>query len=240
MQSKTDIKVFIGIAIIVAGVILFLDNSLGFNLHINFFELWPLILIAIGANYIMQPAQSRQSFTGYVLLGIGILFLLDNLDVIYFDFGDLWPLILILIGVSMLRKHMYIGVFSAKDENKEDVGGPDFINLSFILGGGDHVYTSKKLKGGHISAFMGGGKIDLRQASCEGDTLILDTFAFWGGIEIIVPYHWTVNIHGTPILGGMENQTRSMDNVEGIEINLPPKTLIVRGSAIMGAVEVKN
>lgn len=234
MQNRTDIKVFIGIAIIVAGVILFLDNNLDFNFHINVFELWPLVLIAIGMNYIMQPVHSRQSFTGWILTGIGTLFLLDNLDLIYFDFSDLWPLILILIGVSMLRKHM------GKPASGVTKNDPDYILLSFILGGGDHVYTSKKLKGGNITALMGGGKIDLRQASCEDDTLILDTFAFWGGIEITVPYHWTVNIHGTPILGGMENKTRSIDNVEGIEINLPPKKLIVRGSAIMGAVEVKN
>lgn len=235
MQNRTDIKVFIGIAIIAAGIILFLDNNFGFNFHINVFELWPLVLIAVGMNYILQPAHSRQSFTGWILTGIGVLFLLDNLDIIYFNFSDLWPLILILIGVNMLRNHM--GKTTEGHVPKND---PDYISLSFILGGGDHAYTSKKLKGGNISAFMGGGKIDLRQASCEGDTLTLDTFAFWGGIEIIVPYHWKVNIHGTPILGGMENQTRSINNIEGIEVNLPAKTLVVRGSAIMGAVEVKN
>ncbi len=237
MQSRTDIKVFIGIAIIVAGIILFLDNNLDFDFHINVFELWPLILIAIGLNYIMQPAHSRQNFTGWILTGIGALFLLDNLHVIYFDFSDLWPVLLILIGVTMLRKHMGKTEDGEGGVSKND---PDYILLSFVLGGGDHIYTSKKLKGGNISAFMGGGKIDLRQANCEGDSLVLDTFAFWGGIEIIVPYHWTVNVQGTPILGEMENQTRSMDNVEGIEINLPPKKLIVKGSAIMGAVEVKN
>jgi len=233
MQNKTDIKVFIGIAVIIAGVVLFMDNNLGFNFRVNIFDFWPLILIAIGLNQIVQPKEARQPYGGWIMVGIGALFLLDNLDIIYFEFSDLWPLLLILIGLSMLKKH------TSKDPDSVK-GGADYINLSFILGGGDHVFTSQTLKGGSITALLGGGKIDLRRASCEGDELVIDAFAFWGGIEIVVPYHWKVNIQGTPIMGAVENKTSSIDNIDGIEVNLPPKTLIVKGSAIMGAVEVKN
>jgi predicted membrane protein len=231
MQGKMDVKVFIGVAIIIAGVVLFMDNALGFNFRVNLFDFWPLILIAFGLNSLVQPKEVRQPVWGWILVGVGSLFMLDNLHIIYFDFSDLWPLLLILIGFSMLKKHTSQGV---------PKGDPEYINLSFILGGGDHVYTSQKLKGGNVSAILGGGKIDLRRAGCEGESITIDVFAFWGGIEIMVPYHWKVNIQGTPIMGAVENQTNSIDNINGIEVNLPPKTLIVRGSAIMGAVEVKN
>lgn len=233
MQKRIDVKVFIGIAIIIAGVLLFLDNNLGLDLRIDLFDFWPLILMAFGLSHILQPKEARQTIWGWIMLGIGVLFLLDNLHLIYFEFSDLWPLLLILIGFSMLKKHTSLG--TDKDKN-----GPDFINLSFILGGGNHVFTSQNLTGGNITAILGGGKIDLRRAGCEGDTLTIDAFAFWGGIEIMVPYHWKVNIQGTPIMGSFENQTSSIDNIDGIQVNLPPKTLIVRGSALMGAVEVKN
>ena len=125
MQGKIDIKVFFGVAIIIAGIILFMDHSLGFDLQVNLFDFWPLILIAIGLNQILQPKEWRQSFSGWIFVGIGALFLLDNLHFIYFDFSDLWPVILILIGFSILKNHM------AGD--KEDINGPDYINLSFIL-----------------------------------------------------------------------------------------------------------
>ena len=231
MKNKIDIKVFFGLAVIAVGIIMFLDN-MGLGLDVNLFDFWPLILVAIGLNQVVQPKEARQSFSGWIFIGIGALFLLDNLGYIYFNFGDLWPVILILIGISILRNHAW--------KRSEEGADSDYINLAFILGGGDHKYTSQTISGGKITAIMGGGTIDLRQASSKQDTIILDTFAFWGGIEIVVPYHWQVNIQGSPILGGMENNTTSPANVEGIEINLPPKTLIIKGSAIMGGVEVKN
>ena len=231
MKNRIDIKVFFGIAIIAVGVILFLDN-LGFDFRVNLFDFWPLILVAIGLNQLVQPHEARQPISGIVFLFLGLYFLLDNFIYIPFDLGDLWPIILIVIGFSILKNHAW----GAPDK----AASADFINLSFILGGGDHKFTSQTLTGGKVTAIMGGGTIDLRQASCEGDTLILDTFAFWGGIEIIVPFHWQVNIQASPIMGAIENNTSSPAGIEGIEINLPPKSLVIKGSAIMGGVEVKN
>ncbi len=231
MRNKVDIKVFFGIAIIAVGIVLFLDN-MGFGLRVNIFDFWPLVLVAIGLSQLVQPQEARQPLSGTIFLFLGLFFLLDNLFYIPYDFGDLWPILLIIIGYSILKNHAW-------GEHK-DGGTSDFINLSFILGGGDHKFTSQSLTGGKITAIMGGGTIDLRQASCEGDTLIIDTFAFWGGIEIIVPFHWTVNIQGSPIMGAIENTTSSPAGIEGIEINLPPKNLVIKGSAIMGGVEVKN
>ena len=232
MQGKVDIKVFFGIAVIIAGVVLFMDNSLGFDFHVNIFDFWPLLLIAIGLNQILQPSEFRQSFSGWIFVGIGALFLLDNLHFIYFSFSDLWPILLILIGFSILRGYTR--------RNQEEENSPDFINLSFILGGGDHKYTSQKIAGGRVTAIMGGGTIDLRQANSDKEEIVLDCFVMWGGIEVFVPFHWQVNIKGTPILAGMENKTSSPSNIEGIEINLPVKKLVIKGSAIMGGVEVKN
>jgi len=233
MHNRIDIKVFFGIAIIAAGLILFLENLGIFYFPYNLWDFWPLVFIAIGLNQIIQPKHARQTFSGWIFLGIGLLFLLDNLDVIYFDFGDLWPLILILIGLNILKNHVW-----KTGENEGE--GADFINLALILGGGDHKFTSQNITGGKITAIMGGGKIDLRQAGSQKETIIIDTFAFWGGIEIVVPYHWQVNIQGSPILGGMVNSTSAPVNINGVSTNLQPRTLIVKGSAIMGGVEVKN
>ena len=183
-------------------------------------------------NQILQPSEFRQSFSGWIFVGIGALFLLDNLHFIYFSFSDLWPILLILIGFSILRGYTR--------RNQEEENSPDFINLSFILGGGDHKYTSQKIAGGRVTAIMGGGTIDLRQANSDKEEIVLDCFVMWGGIEVFVPFHWQVNIKGTPILAGMENKTSSPSNIEGIEINLPVKKLVIKGSAIMGGVEVKN
>ena len=84
-----------------------------------------------------------------------------------------------------------------------------------------------------MTAILGGSKLDLRQAVIKGEEAILDVFAMWGGIEIIVPRTWGVVVHGTPILGAFEDKSE-----QPREQGSP--RLIVRGTAIMGGVEIKN
>ncbi len=41
-------------------------------------------------------------FVGLVLIFLGVVFLLNTLDVFDFDLGKLWPVILIILGVAIL------------------------------------------------------------------------------------------------------------------------------------------
>lgn len=51
---------------------------------------------------------------GIIVLGIGILFLLSNLDIIP-DLGEMWPLILVVIGIALL-----IGAVVKREPKRED------------------------------------------------------------------------------------------------------------------------
>jgi len=62
---------------------------------------------------------------------------------------------------------------------------------------------------------------------------VIDVFAFWGGIEIRVPEDWSVVTRVTPLLGGVEDQTRASQAAVS-------KRVEIRGTAIMGGVEIKN
>ena len=221
-----DIKALVGMLIIVFAVVILLQN-LDLIPYINMWVFWPVFLILIGLSQIMRPSESRQTLSGSIFIIVGGLFLLNNMDIIYFRFRDLWPFILLLVGFAILRQAM-IGSKSGESEN-------DFINLTFILGGGDHKFNSKSLRGGKVSAIMGGGKIDLTDADMVEDEIFFDIFAFWGGVELIVPQNWRVNMKGIPIMGGVENKTGPNPNGESTV-----KRLTVRGTAIMGGMEVKN
>jgi predicted membrane protein len=86
-------------------------------------------------------------------------------------------------------------------------------------------------RGGQLTAIMGGLELDLRGAQVQ-DVAIIDTLAFWGGIEIFVPEDWSVVNEGFAFMGGFDDQTHSQ----------PPGNrphLIVRGLALMGGVEIK-
>ena len=225
-------RIVVGLAIILIGVLALLVN-LGYDVDIDIWDYWPVILILIGLSMIFQPIEYRNFFTGSVFAVIGILFLLNNLDIIDFGFNLFWPILIILIGIAVIR-HGIGGAGGALLD-------ADHINLVAILGGGDYNYTSKTLKGGKIFALMGGAKLNLREADVLDDPMVIDVFAIMGGVEIGVPAGWQVTMHGIPILGGMDNKTSfSSRRDEAGSRPSPGKRLIIKGTAIMGGVEVKN
>jgi predicted membrane protein len=221
-----DVKILIGLFIIAIGV-LFLLQNLGYLTGLDLWEFWPVILILIGLNMLGRVGQARQPLGGLILIVIGVLFLLDNLDIFPYGFEDFWPVILILIGVFVIKNALWRGARKTPSSN-------DYINLSFVLGGGDFKFNTDSLKGGKVDAVMGGGTIDLTGADIQEDGAVIETFALWGGIEIKVPLHWQVNVQGSPFLGAMENKTSFA------AADKPARKLTVKGTAIMGGVEIKN
>ena len=118
-------------------------------------------------------------------------------------------------------------------------GGPqsrDSVLSEFaLMGGGELVVHSQDFRGGEVTAIMGGFEIDLRGARIQGDSATIEIFTLFGGIELKVPQEWYVVLQGTPILGMFANTAKPLP-----ESSAPRKTLILKGAAIMGGVEVKN
>lgn len=85
-----------------------------------------------------------------------------------------------------------------------------------------------------VVAIMGGAQIDFRDALLPPGETEIRCFAFWGGIEIIVPPDLVVDVDGVAILGGFEHAS-------GGPAGLPPDAprLRITGAAIMGGVEIK-
>jgi hypothetical protein len=67
----------------------------------------------------------------------------------------------------------------------------------------------------------------------EGDSAVIEVFAFWGGVEIYVPPDWTVTSEVTTLLAGFIDKRRPTSVV-------PTKHLIVKGMVVMAGVEIKN
>jgi predicted membrane protein len=84
-----------------------------------------------------------------------------------------------------------------------------------------------------LAAFMGGVDLDLRNAKMTEAEGVIDVFAFWGGIDIRVPKDWSIESKVLPLLGGYE------ENLEQTVREGSPR-LVIRGTVVMGGVEVKN
>ena len=144
---------------------------------------------------------------------------------------DLWPLLLILIGFSLMSGTGHRWRHSLQDA-PDTPSSPD-LSCFAVLSGTKRTMTSRNFQSGEITAVMGGCEVDLRSADIDGKEAVITTFAMWGGIKIQVPREWSVDLQGFPLLGGFDDKTQQ-------PADSGAKKLIVRGSAIMGGVEITN
>jgi predicted membrane protein len=212
------------VVFIVVGTVLMLEKlgylPWGFAIHF-----WPMIFVVIG---VVKLVYAGGRPTGAVLIGLGVLLQLNEMGITHLNFWDLWPVLIIVAGVAMLWQALH----------KESAGvssNPNFDAL-YVFGGGDRQVNTKNFKGGSLFAVFGGYKVDFKNADIEGDQAVLDASAIFGGGEIRVPENWLVSMKGVGIFGAYEDKTRHVQP----DPSKPTKTLIIRGVAMFGGIEIKN
>jgi len=81
-------------------------------------------------------------------------------------------------------------------------------------------------------AVMGGCDLDLRRAEIDGPEVEITAVAFWGGIKVIVPEGFDVELRGFSFMGGRSLRLRDVPIVRG-----SPR-IVIRGFAVMGSIAV--
>jgi len=115
--------------------------------------------------------------------------------------------------------------------NRETLTKESDFSSSVILGGIERRNTSSAFRGADASALLGGVKLDLSDATMQDNQARIHVSAFMGGIELRIPRDWTVVNHVTPVMGGVEDHTRSGDG---------SKRLVIEGTVFMGGLEIRN
>jgi len=186
------------------------------------------------------PGSPRRWIPAIILIGIGVVFLLDNLNILSIDqVMRFWPVMLIALGLYLLidRTFWQLGIrIFPRDEDYNAPASGSHIRESAVFGGGKRHFTSQDLTGGKIDAVFGGYSVDLREASIQGDSAVIVVNAVFGGTEIRIPETWNAVVQGQGVFGGFADNTRHPDPSRTPN----PKRLIVKGSAVFGGVEVKN
>ncbi len=230
MESQPRIRVtgqlILGVAIATAGLLFTLSN-----LHIlrarDYLHYWPVVLVAIGLLHISQAKTTYGIVGGGIWILVGSAMLGNRLGFLDVNIWKLWPLILVLVGGRIVWQTL-----SVDAARERGVDTSSRVSAVAVMGGFDRKITSKEFQNGEITAFMGGGKLDLREAAPAGGQAVLNVFALMGGFEIIVPETWTVIVEVTPFMGGIEDNTRTPAN--------PSARLVLRGFVMMSGVEIKN
>ncbi len=223
-------QLFIGGALVVGGLLLFLNNLDVINIG----GLWrwlPSFFIVVGIWQLY--ANNFRFFTGpLILIGGGFLFQLSALGAFGIDsVFDLWPLILIVIGGSILIERLDIELPSLPGRRHD----PDSLGILTIFGGAEDTVVSENFEGGELTAVFGGIEVDLRQSIPASQPVVINAFALFGGIDMKVPESWHVQRDIIGIFGGTEDKRKQKPETPD-----SPVDLIVTGFALFGGVELKN
>jgi predicted membrane protein len=231
-RAKMKGRYFVGILLILIGTG-FLGDQLG---YLDFGDIistyWSVIIIIAGLAGLFDRGSSKLG--SLIVISIGVIFQLSRLDMITRDvFKYFFPVVLILIGGNLIfSKGAVSSKSGANSENwNKNRTNEDFVDHTVLMSGIENINTSQSFKGGKLTAIMGGIELDLRDANMEGTQCYIEATAIAGGVEIHVPRHWRVEAQGTPVLGAFTNKA-----VGPVDPTAP--LLIVKGTAIMGGVEI--
>lgn len=248
----------LGIILVVVGGIILL-KKLGVFLPLWLLS-WPMIFIAIGL--VILVSQQFKSASGYFFLIFGSFFLLKkHVDLPDGFEGYLFAGGLIAVGLYFIlnqktiktpNNNPFMGNSSFEynaqeaevlDDEKSSTSHSstsgnfdqgEVVTSQAFLSGDQRRVLSKNFKGGKISAILGGSEIDLSQADMT-DPAMLNIEVALGGVKLIVPPHWSVQVNVSNVLAGVEDK-RLYSHVTPD----PKKILKIYGSVILGGLEIKS
>ena len=240
-------KFIIGICLVIMGVVLALDQF-GLLQGFHLLRFWPAALILIGL-VMLKRGERHSTLRALVFIVVGGWLLLNTLGLVRLDIWEFFvPLLLVFFGARMLMHNQgsrptdqppggqpTSGLNSATTgATSSGSGEPVHASLFALLSSSKRRWGKSVFRGAETTAFMGGCELDLRDALMgPGELAVVDVFVMMGGVNIFVPPHWTVSQEIVPLMGGVHDKTRSVPSN-------PAQHLLVRGTVVMGGVEIRN
>jgi predicted membrane protein len=247
-------RFIIGVCLVLVGVVLAMDQ-LGLLYANHLLRFWPAALIVVGL-VMLQRGERHSALRALVLIVVGGWLLLNTLGLVNLNIWEFFvPLLLVFFGARIMMHNHGSGSGAPQDPpgmgptagSPPTAQGPGSFE-SASVGSGEPVHSSQFallssckrrwgksiFRGAEATAFMGGCELDLREALMStGELAVVDVFVIMGGVTIFVPPHWTVSQEVVPLMGGVHDKTRSVPSN-------PAQHLLVRGTVVMGGVEISN
>lgn len=228
----------LGVIIIAAGLALVLRNAgiVDINIWGTLIRLWPLLLIYWGIAGLRSSMRAPTSILVALINGFvtafGLLLLAGNFGLLAVSIGRVVSygigIMLLLVGGSLLL-------------NKPVGSGHTHWAL---LGGVDLGQTPFHLADSNFISLMGGGKLNLTQATISEPVVNLTCLAIMGGWEIIVPAGLRVEVEAGSVMGGVELFGDGTGGIVSTKIFAAPEgegpLVRIRAQSLMGGIEIKR
>lgn len=261
INNSNGSRVWIGIFIFLAGILL-LAYKMGAPLPYWLFS-WPIILIGIG---LIIGLQNRfQSSAPYILILIGVVFLLKENNILNFKIY-LFPIILMIIGANFLfnprrgsrmnrrfmRNNPGEGTTGFARDESYTASTKETPRSNFILMDEKANIPEEHLQ---VNAILGGIKKNILSKNFTGGTItcfmggaelnllqadmqkpvIIECNNIFGGTKLLIPSNWDVKNDVSAILGSVDDK-RKFTNVE----MSPGKLIYLKGTCLFGGIEISN
>ena len=111
----------------------------------------------------------------------------------------------------------------------------DEFRIAAIIAGEEFSSRAAGLRSASVLALIGGAQLDLRQASLDPGGATLDVTAIVGGVQIVVPPEWAVQVESHGMLGGVDRQL-----TEAADLPADAPRLHVTTKTWLGGVQITN
>ena len=224
-------KLFMGITLIVIGVICFLNISD----IIDFKGWWTLFIILPSLFGLLFNKRKLNSLFGLLL---GTLLILSVYEVV--PWGELWKYLLaltaILVGVSILLFNSKMRCCSGNDVEVDECetmmrDGRNIKVFNIVFGQRDICFKEEPFDGAEVKASFAGVTIDLRDAVVN-DGAVLSVICSFAGVEVFIPADVEVDVISNSAFGGVENNhNRRCSNTS--------KKIFIKANCSFGGVDIK-
>ena len=235
-----DKKVLIGALMIMAGLVLILDQILNVNIIPYWIWTWKFLLITIG---VISLLTSDKIAPGIILISIGSYLLFPDIFRGTWVYDTLFHshllLYLILIGIGFVlilnrRKLHNPRKYRRVVEEGNDTN--DVLDEVAIFGGGEKIVTSENFQGGNITTVFGGSDLNLTHAKLAPGVHEINIFTMFGGWGLIIPAEWNVKVEVFSIFGGVSDKRMIGPNT----VRDNTRTLVLKGFVMFGGGDIKS
>lgn len=241
-----DLKsLFWGVLIVLVGVIYLLFNFGVLPVEWKSVILsWQMLLILIGVTQFCY----RHYSLGIATFVFGALFLFPKLaPLIGLSYSSVtfhnvfWPVVIIFVGLLIIthRCHhchahrQYLSGWRGHHAQYPYQDRKDGrVNYHLIMNGIDEIFLEPVFRGGEINNVMGGMKLDLRKTTLPEGVTTLEVDVICGGVDIIVPEDWYVEVVVDSFLGGFEDKRAGNGT-------FADRKLIIKVNAILGGGDIR-
>jgi len=211
-RSRTvDGAVPFGLALIVLGVLLALDNLEVVDASELLAGWWPLAVIAAGAWWTVTGSPAP----GLATVAVGGILLVVTLGVIELPLGRLiLPGLLVVVGGSLLQAGGRLRAAQVEvGAGPSPVRGPAATDTE-----GRSAASDRRLAGPTATAVFGDARLVLDGDDRATDRLVVTTTAVFGDVRVEVPSGWRLEDRITRLLG---------------DVTLPPQRPVAPGSPVV-------